>query len=149
MTLLKKPYQINFFEPLIIIAFWALLFASPLLFGRFEDEIDWNHIFQVWLTYLPLLGLFLVNRFLLLPKLFFKGKRLQYLVWTLLLIISMAAIIYAFDRSKKMDRNFHHQKDWNQEIFSNLHPQNFLIMKGLRLFQGKVDQNLYLCMRIF
>jgi hypothetical protein len=100
MTLFKKPYQTNFFEPFIIIAFWALLFTSPLLFGRFEDEIDWNHIFKVWLTYLPLLGLFFINRFLLLPKLFFKGKRLQYLIWTLLLIISMAAIFFAFESKK-------------------------------------------------
>ena len=72
-----KETKINFFEPLIIIAFWALLFTSPLLFGRFEDQIDWSHIFHVWLNYLPLVALFLINRFVLLPKLFFRKKKIN------------------------------------------------------------------------
>ena len=86
MKLIKKNYKFNFFEPLIIIAFWALLFTSPLLFGRFEDQIDWDHIFHVWLNYVPLLVLFLINRFVLLPKLFFGGKKITYFISTIVLI---------------------------------------------------------------
>lgn len=83
---MKTSTKFNRFQPLIIIAFWALLFASPLLFGRFEESIDWNHIFTVWFNYLPLLAVFFINRYLLLPKLFFKGKRVSYFISTTTLI---------------------------------------------------------------
>lgn len=96
MKLIKKNYKFNFFEPLIITAFWALLFASPLLFGRFEDQIDWSHIFHVWLNYLPLVALFSINRFVLLPKLFFRGKKLTYFISTTVLIgtITLGSIFF-------------------------------------------------------
>lgn len=83
---MKSTSNFDRFQPLIITAFWALLFASPLLFGRFENEIDWDHIFVVWLNYLPLLVVFLINRYILLPRLFFKGKRVTYFITTTLLI---------------------------------------------------------------
>lgn len=94
MTTVKKKYNYNYFTTLIIVAFWLLLFASPLLFGRFENEIDWKHIFSIWKNYIPLLTLFLINRFLLLPKLFFRGKKLLYLLTTLGLILATVAFIY-------------------------------------------------------
>ncbi|WP_117883642.1 sensor histidine kinase [Aureibaculum luteum] len=96
MKLIKKQYNFNFFEPFIIIAFWILLFASPLLFGPFEDGIDWNHIFEVWKNNLPLLGLYLIHRFLLMPKLFFKGKKVFYFVITLGIIITITSVLYIF-----------------------------------------------------
>ncbi|MDP5230739.1 MAG: histidine kinase [Cellulophaga sp.] len=98
-----KPTRenLNYFEPLIIIAFWALLFASPLLFGRFESSIDWDHIFKVWVNYLPLLGLFLINRFILLPKLFFKGKKSIYFLSTIVLIVLFATSISFFNEVPK------------------------------------------------
>ena len=93
---MKSTSNFNRFQPLIIIAFWALLFASPLLFGRFEDEIDWNHIFKVWLNYLPLLVVYLINRYILLPKLFFKGKRTTYFIGTLVLISVITIGLFFF-----------------------------------------------------
>lgn len=97
MKLIKKKYNFTLFEPFIIIAFWALLFASPLLFGRFEDEIDWSHITKVWLNYLPLLGVFIINRFILLPKLFFAGKKAVYFITTGILIIITTFVFYSFE----------------------------------------------------
>lgn len=93
MKLIKKNYTFSSFEPIIIIAFWALLFASPLLFGRFEDSIEWDHIFNVWLNFLPLVVLFLVNRFVLLPTLFFKNKRPLYFILASLLIIFLSITV--------------------------------------------------------
>ncbi len=86
----------NKFQPLIIIAFWALLFTSPLLFGRFEESIDWQHIFNVWLNYLPLLVVFFINRYLLLPKLFFKGKKASYFISTTTLIGIITLSLFLF-----------------------------------------------------
>jgi len=93
---MKSTSNFNRFQPLIITAFWALLFASPLLFGRFENEIDWNHIFIVWLNYLPLFVVFLINRYILLPKLFFKGKRATYFISTTLLIGAITLGLFFF-----------------------------------------------------
>ncbi|WP_298364083.1 histidine kinase [uncultured Lutibacter sp.] len=97
MKLIKKHYNFTSFEPFIIIAFWTLLFASPLLFGRFENQIEWDEIYAVWINYLPLLGLFLVNRFLLLPRLFFKQKRVLYFIATSILILAISVTIYSVD----------------------------------------------------
>ena len=97
MKLIKKHYKFTHFEPLIIIAFWLLLFASPLLFGRFEEQIEWNQITNVWMSFLPLLGLFLVNRFILLPNFFFKGKRIFYFIITSSIIVISSLVFYAFE----------------------------------------------------
>ena len=109
MKLIKKNYNFSSFEPFIIIAFWALLFASPLLFGRFENQIEWDEIYTVWINYLPLLGLFLVNRFLLLPKLFFKQKKTVYFIITSILILVLTVTIYTID-DRTYDRNFHPER---------------------------------------
>ena len=109
MRFIKQNYSFNYFEPLIIIAFWALLFASPLLFGRFENNIDWNHIQIVWLSYLPLLALFLINRFILLPKLFFKDKKFIYFIITSSIILLIGTTIYFFSENNlenKFDDSF-------------------------------------------
>ncbi|RPE00811.1 hypothetical protein EGM88_00220 [Aureibaculum marinum] len=98
-----KNNKFNYFETLIIIAFWALLFASPLLFGRYESEIDWGHILNVWVSYLPLLGLFFINRLILLPKLFFKGKKISYFSSTIILILLLAIGIY-FTRNRPIQK---------------------------------------------
>lgn len=106
MKLIKKNYNFALFEPFIIIAFWALLFASPLLFGRYENQIEWNQVFKVWINYLPLLALFLINRFILLPKLFFKSKRLLYFGVTSVIILIIAFGIYSFDVNNNKDLPF-------------------------------------------
>jgi len=91
----KKNYNFTFLEPFIILALWIVLFASPLLFGQFEDGIDWEHVFDVWLNNLPLLGLFVLHRFILMPMLFFKGKKTTYFIITLSLILGGAFFIYS------------------------------------------------------
>ncbi|WP_372745682.1 sensor histidine kinase [Lutibacter sp.] len=101
---MKKNYNFNFFEPLLIISFWALLFASPLLFGRFEDQIEWPKVITVWLNFLPLLALFLLNRFVLLPKLFFKGKKVQYFLSSITIILILVVGIHFFNNGPEQTR---------------------------------------------
>lgn len=102
---MKSTSNFNRFQPLIIIAFWALLFASPLLFGRFENEIDWFHIFRVWLNYVPLLVVFLINRYVLLPRLFFNGKRVHYFISTAILIgVFTLGMFFFHTNNKKQEK---------------------------------------------
>jgi len=97
MKHIKKNYNFTFLEPFIILAVWIILFASPLLFGQFQEGINWDHIFDIWTNQLPLLGLFLVHRFILMPLLFFKGRKIIYFSITALLILVGAFFIYSFD----------------------------------------------------
>ncbi len=84
---INNKIQLKLFEPIIISFIWVLLFTAPFLLGQFEDKINWEHVFKVWRDYLPVLLIFFVNRFILLPKLFFKSKRLLY-------IISISGLIF-------------------------------------------------------
>lgn len=101
---MKINYKFNYFEPILITSFWALLFASPLLFGRFEDQIEWPIVITVWLNFLPLLIVFFINRFVLLPKLFFKGKKISYFISTFLMIVFLALGIHMFNENGRKNR---------------------------------------------
>lgn len=71
----------RFFESTFIILFWVLLFVLPLFYQWINsDTINWGIIFSVWIDYLPLLIVFCVNRFVLMPLFLFNKKPLIYLV---------------------------------------------------------------------
>ncbi|NNK75933.1 MAG: histidine kinase [Maribacter sp.] len=130
-----RQYSFKYFEPFIIFAFWLVLFASPLLFGQFEDHINWDHVFKVWKNHLPLFGLFLVHRFLLMPLFFFKARKTTYFVSIFVLIIVGTSLIYAFDDNlnqqppppppDRMERPFEkpHQADLEKEPLPPLRPR--------------------------
>ncbi len=90
MNLIKsKVSHLKFLEPSISIVFWLLLFLAPLLFGRFEDGIVWKHVFNVWRSFIPYLALYLLNRLLFLPLLFFRKKRWLFIISNLVAIVLM------------------------------------------------------------
>lgn len=97
MSFTKIKYKGKFSEQIIIVSFWILLFSSPLLFGSFENSIEWSKVFNAWKDQLFLLALFAINRFVLLPKLFFNNKRLLY-------IISVAGLIFLITTGAQLYR---------------------------------------------
>lgn len=98
---MRNRNHLKLFEPLIISFIWLLLFAAPLFLGQFDDQINWNHVYRSWQNYLPILFLFFVNRFILLPKLFFKNKRLLYVLSVSCLILIMTSISYVNDMKNR------------------------------------------------
>lgn len=86
----ERKGNFKFQEPLIIVIFWLLLFASPLIFGNTDNGIYWTHIVNIWKMFIPYLAIFLINRFIFLPYLFFKGKRLYYYISTLVLVLVLS-----------------------------------------------------------
>ncbi len=88
--------QLKFLEPLISVVFWLLMFMSPLLFGNFEDGVDWEHLLKTWRSFIPYLALFLINRFVFLPFFFFRGKRRLYFISNVILIAAMAIGIHFY-----------------------------------------------------
>lgn len=65
---------------LIVVFVWVLIFASPILFGENGYTIVWPHILKIWREYCLILFIFLLNHFILVPYLFFRGRRLLYFV---------------------------------------------------------------------
>ena len=93
---INKITQLKYLEPFISVAFLVLILASPLIFGNYEDEIDWEHISRVWISYLPFIFIYLINRFLFLPLLFFRNSRWLYFLSNIFLIVAMATVVHIF-----------------------------------------------------
>lgn len=65
---------------LLVVLVWILLFAIPLLFGDTEEGINWHRILKIWKEFSILFIIFLINRFVLMPYLFLKEKRIAYFI---------------------------------------------------------------------
>lgn len=92
-----QKYNFKYFEILVILAIWVVLFASPILFGPFEEGIEWDHVFDIWKNHLSLLAVFLIHRFILMPRFFFKGKKMAYFTMTGVMLLLGTYIVYSTD----------------------------------------------------
>lgn len=79
---------------IIIVSVWLILFAVPILFGNYSEETRWHHILHIWTEYLFVFVVFLLNRVLLVPYLFFKGKKIVYFISIISIIALSTSIIY-------------------------------------------------------
>lgn len=84
-----SKYRMGRGQTLIIAFIWLLLFAIPILFGDHSYGINWVHIRKIWTEYALVFAIFLLNRLLFIPYLFFKGKKVWYFV-------SILAVIFLF-----------------------------------------------------
>ena len=66
-------------EILLLVLVWVVLIASPLLF-REGDFSDWREMMGPLETMVPLFLIFILNRFVLVPKLLFRNKSLLYFI---------------------------------------------------------------------
>ncbi len=98
--------RIKYIQPTIMTFIWILLFSIPLLFGDFKDEINWDYILKIWLEYALLFALFLINRLILMPFLFYKGKRITYFAAAIALVLFLFGILFfSFDNRQKRHPN--------------------------------------------
>ena len=91
---LQKKASMKFPASVLTALLWILIFSSPLLLNENETGLEWNHIFRIWLNFIPFLLVFLVNRFVLLKFLFFQNKKTLY-------FISVGIIIMLFSLDSK------------------------------------------------
>ena len=94
---MRKFLKHNFerFQLLLVVLVWLLLFAVPIFFGESPDRINWDHIFNIWKEYSILLLIFLINRFILMPYLFFKNKWNAYFI-SIIGIIALFSGLFFF-----------------------------------------------------
>lgn len=106
-SLYPKQKLLRFYEPLIISFLALFLFASPIFFGPSRTQINWQHVFNVWLMLVPYVILYLINRFVFLPYLLLKNKQLAFIFCSSLLILGMAYWLSPhFDHRHKMEEDF-------------------------------------------
>lgn len=72
-------------EIMLLVLVWILLIASPVFFNE-NESFEWGDFRGPLLTIIPLFFIFLINRFILVPKLFIKKKILHYLISVLGLV---------------------------------------------------------------
>ena len=80
--------RIHWAESIIVIGLLLFILATPILFNP-DDTLEWNKIFRRWRNFSPYLGLFLINHYILLPRLLFSNKKLLYVGMVILLIGSI------------------------------------------------------------
>lgn len=93
-TLRKDSLNRNF--ELIIIGFvFLVLFLMPVIFTRVRGEISWIHVLKIWKDQSLLLPIFVLNHWLLAPKLMLRKKYFSYLI-SITFSISVATVSYYY-----------------------------------------------------
>ncbi len=93
-----KNEKINRNFELIIIGFiFMVLFLMPVIFTRVKNEISWLHVLKIWKDQSLLLPLFILNHWLLAPKLMLRQKYVSYLISIVLLISAFTLCYYYID----------------------------------------------------
>jgi two-component sensor histidine kinase len=93
--------KIKYSEIALIIFVWLVLMFTPILFREdIYSPIKRSVIVQIQIL-IPLILLFLINRFILVPKLLFKGKQVLFIVSVLGIIIFFTIGSYIYDTKIK------------------------------------------------
>lgn len=98
-------------ENLIYLIIWVFILGIPV-WGEYkyaEDGINWENILRIWLVTSPILIIFIINNYILLPYLLIRKKAKAYIFFTCCLILSLvllnvSEVITRDVRLKEMNR---------------------------------------------
>jgi two-component sensor histidine kinase len=94
-----RNLKIKYTEIILITFVWLVILFTPILFRENIYSPVKRDVLNQLQIFIPLFILFLVNRFILVPRLLFSGKQMIYLLSVLGLIILFTAGSYIFDTS--------------------------------------------------
>lgn len=86
---------------LITLFLLSTLFLLPLIFVRNANGIQWNNLFKIWQDYFLLIPLFVINHWLLIPKLVAKKSYFAYLTIVVITISLMSFGYYAYESGNR------------------------------------------------
>ncbi len=89
----RKIYGIEFAAILLL---WTLVVVSPLLFMKNMSQ-EWHAVHVMWAECAVVGVVFLVNRFLLMPRLFFAKRYVSYVCSVVVLLALLSIFILCFD----------------------------------------------------
>ncbi len=90
---------------IIIILLWMLMFITPTLFGD-GSERNWRAINIMWCEYAIVFVVFIINRFVLTPYLFFTKKYILYLTSIVCLLLAIYIFVTQFSGVEIIYRKF-------------------------------------------
>ncbi len=99
--MMKKEQKIATIEFTVIVLLWTLVVITPLLFMSDLNQ-NWRSIHVMWVECAVVGSIFLINRFFLMPLLFFKKKYTLYITSLALLFIILSIFIIYFDGVNKI-----------------------------------------------
>ncbi len=95
-------------EVTLVIVVWLVVFAYPLLTmsGRAIDDdggtaFEWEYVFTSWGKILPFFVVFLLNQFVLIPRLFQRGRTRAYVLAVAVTTIAFFFCAQALDRPRR------------------------------------------------
>lgn len=93
---MSKKNGLKHTEVILLVLVWLVLIASPVLF-RDEGFSNWQELINSLHILVPVFIIFLINRFILVPRLLFKKKSIYYLitVGSLITIFTIGSLIYS------------------------------------------------------
>jgi hypothetical protein len=80
---------------------FVILFVLPLIFTREGGKIAWQSVIKIWQDQVLLVPLFVINHWLLVPKLVLKKKYTSYLIVVFILISASVTGYYAYDEGSR------------------------------------------------
>ena len=93
--------KIRYSEIVLLVFVWLVLVITPILFREdIYNPVRRSVILQLEIL-IPLLLLFLINRFILVPRLLFKGKQVLFIISVLAIIGFFTAGCYVYDENIK------------------------------------------------
>ncbi len=98
---MNRGQKIAMIEFTVIILLWTLVVISPLLFMN-EYSQNWRAVHVMWVECAVIGCIFLINRFLLMPRLFFTKRYTHYIASLALLLILLGVFIIHFDGINKI-----------------------------------------------
>jgi hypothetical protein len=104
--MMTKSNRLKTAEITLLALVWVVLIAAPVLF-RGEESISWQQLWNSMEILIPLFIIFLLNRFVLVPRLFNKKKTIAYFVAVAGLIAAFTLGSFFFT-TKAFDRNQAH-----------------------------------------
>ena len=96
---------LKFLEIFLILFVWLVLLITPILFREDDNKPVWESLLKQLVTILPLTLIILLNRYVLVPKLFLKGRHLTFLLTMFGLIGFLTIGIYLFDFKDKQPQD--------------------------------------------
>lgn len=84
-------------ENLIVLFIFLILFVLPVLFTKVEGVVSWRNVFKIWLDQSLLIPIFLINHWVLAPRLMLKKKYISFFASVFILIGVCAFSYYYYD----------------------------------------------------
>jgi hypothetical protein len=87
-----KAINIKYLESIIYVVIWLAIFSTPFFQHRNASTVDWKSVGLDWIRMSALCLIFILNGFVLVPKLLFKKKYLGYIGITLVALLLVVGL---------------------------------------------------------